>query len=405
MSVYNTETRYGAAAKWFHWLTAILVLILIPLGIIARGLPYATSEQLQQKAFLFSIHKTLGIIVFFLALVRILWALSQPQPGLLNAGNKVEAFLARTVHWLLYSSLMLVPMTGWIHHAATEGFAPIRWPFGQNLPFVPTNDAWVAHLFSSLHLTFERVLAFSAVLHVLGALKHHFADRDATLRRMLPGHPALPDMPDQGHSRATVAGAALCVHLAALIAGTFLWYLPGLNEIRTAAPGEVASRETGNWVVVDGTIEISVTQLGNEVTGEFGVWASRIEFDDTVTSGVAGTVTTEIDVGSLSLGALTTQALDPDFLDSGSWPTAVFEADLISEGDEYVADGDLTLRGTTLPLRMPFSLEIADDRARASARFVLKRLDYVIGRNMPGGDSLGLDVTVGIDLVARHGPE
>jgi len=407
MPLSNTKTRYGAVAKWFHWLTALLVLTLIPLGIVARDLPYATSEELQFKALLFSIHKTLGITVFFLALIRIFWALSQPHPGLLNAANRAEAFLARTVHWLLYSSLLLVPITGWIHHAATEGFAPIRWPFGQDLPFVPTNDSWVAHLFSSLHFTFERVLAFSAVLHILGALKHHFIDRDATLRRMLPGRPAVPSLPNQGHSRVTVVAAAFGVHIAALAIGTFVWYLPGIEKGASAPALDTvgAPAEPGNWFVTDGAITISVTQLGSEVPGEFGAWTSQIEFDETVSGGVAGTVTAEIGVASLSLGALTEQALGPDFLDAGIWPMAAFQAELIVEGNEYVADGDLTLRGVTLPLRMPFSLEIDGDEARANSRFALMRLDYGVGRNMPGGDSLGLEVAVGIDLSARRGPE
>ncbi|MDP4990023.1 MAG: cytochrome b/b6 domain-containing protein, partial [Marivita lacus] len=123
MPVANTTAQYGAVAKTFHWLTALGILAVIPLGIIANDLPYDTAEQLADKAWLFSLHKTIGVTLFFVALARILWALSQPKPAPLHPDRKTETLLAEIVHWLLYGSLVLVPLSGWIHHAATEGFA------------------------------------------------------------------------------------------------------------------------------------------------------------------------------------------------------------------------------------------------------------------------------------------
>lgn len=108
MPLANTTQSYGGVAKTLHWLTALLILTLIPLGIVANQLPYDTSEQLAQKAWLFSLHKTLGVAVFFVALVRILWAVTQPKPGLLHPDRKVESLAAETVHWLLYGSLVQI---------------------------------------------------------------------------------------------------------------------------------------------------------------------------------------------------------------------------------------------------------------------------------------------------------
>ena len=67
----NTATRYGTVAKSLHWLTALLILALIPIGIVANGLPHDTSAELAAKARLFSIHKTLGVTLFSVALLRI----------------------------------------------------------------------------------------------------------------------------------------------------------------------------------------------------------------------------------------------------------------------------------------------------------------------------------------------
>lgn len=76
-------------------------------------------------------------------------------------------------------------LTGWINHAASAGFAPIWWPYGQSLPMGPKSET-VSALFSAGHLVFTKILLASIALHIAGALKHVFINRDETLRRMLP---------------------------------------------------------------------------------------------------------------------------------------------------------------------------------------------------------------------------
>jgi len=114
----NTTGSYGSVAKTFHWLTALLILTIIPVGLVANDMAEAlrdpaipsTAEDFTRTFLLFSIHKTLGVTIFFVALARILWALTQPKPQLLNADNRIKSLLAETVHWLLYGSLVLVPL-------------------------------------------------------------------------------------------------------------------------------------------------------------------------------------------------------------------------------------------------------------------------------------------------------
>ena len=263
MTAANSTQAYGSIAKTFHWLTALLILTLIPLGIIANGLPYDTSEELAQKAFLFSLHKTLGVTVFFVALARIIWAIRSPKPGPLHPDRKLEHWAAETVHWLLYGSLLLVPLSGWIHHAATTGFAPIWWPFGQNLPFVPKDDG-VADLFAGLHIVFERVLALSIFLHVAGALKHHFFDKDATLRRMWFGASTPPQVAPH-HAAATPVIAAIAAWGIALGVGGSL----GLYSAHGAeAPDAVALETvTSDWAVSEGEIAITTQQFRQRCRG------------------------------------------------------------------------------------------------------------------------------------------
>ena len=180
MRLANSETRYGAVAKFLHWLTALMILALIPLGLIAQAVARDTPEALAEKARLFSVHKTLGVALFAVALLRIGWALSQTRPGPLHPERRAETFTASAVHWTLYGALVAVPLSGWVTHAATEGFAPILWPFAQGLPFVPRSEP-VAGAAAAVHWLGGRVLMVALALHVAGAVKHHVLDRDATL--------------------------------------------------------------------------------------------------------------------------------------------------------------------------------------------------------------------------------
>ncbi|MDW3221800.1 MAG: cytochrome b/b6 domain-containing protein [Paracoccaceae bacterium] len=395
MSLSNTATHYGAVTKTFHWLTALLILTLIPLGIYANGLPYETSEQLAQKAWLFSLHKTLGVTVFFTALARILWALSQPKPGLLHPDRKLESLAAETVHWLLYGSLLLVPLSGWIHHAATDGFAPIWWPFGQNLFFVPKSEA-IAGAAAGLHIVFERVLAGSILLHFAGALKHHFVDKDVTLRRMLPGTPTV-SQGQSGHRIAAPLFSALAIWAGALFIGNALNLYAGHDANITAASLEEVQSD---WAVQEGDLAIVVQQLGSDVRGTFADWTADISFDETIETGVAGTVEVTISIGSLTLGSVTGQALDADFFNAEAFPTALFQADIQRSETGYVAEGTVTIKDQSNPVTLPFTLEVVDGVATMQGSTQLDRRDFAIGDSQKDEASLGFGVDVEILLTA-----
>ncbi|WP_299505439.1 cytochrome b/b6 domain-containing protein [uncultured Roseobacter sp.] len=397
MSLSNTATHYGAVTKTFHWLTALLILTLIPLGIYANGLPFDTSEQLAQKARLFSLHKTLGVTVFFVALARILWALSQPKPGLLHADRKIESLAAETVHWLLYGSLLLVPLSGWVHHAATDGFAPIWWPLGQNLPFVPKSESLAATA-AGLHIVFERVLVASIFLHFAGALKHHIIDKDATLRRMLPGTPAVADT-GGGHRVAAPLISALVIWAGALFVGSTLDIYAKHDAV---APVAALEDVQSDWTVQDGELSITVQQLGSDVRGSFADWTAAISFDETVTTGTAGTVDVTISIGSLTLGSVTSQALGADFFNAENFPTAQFTANIINSEAGYQAEGTLTIKDKSMPVTLPFTLEVTEGFATMTGSTQLDRRNYAIGDNQKDEATLGFTVAVDVSLTAQQ---
>lgn len=397
MSLSNSPTRYGAVTKTFHWLTAIGIVAMIPLGIMASDAPYDTAEALARKAQLFSVHKTLGVFLFFLALARILWALSQPKPVPLHPERRLETLLAEVVHWLLYGALVVVPLSGWVHHAATTGFAPIWWPFGQSLPFVPKDQA-LADLAAGLHIVFERVLILSLLLHIAGALKHAVWDRDATLRRMLPGRTeAGVAKPARSHLSAPLLSLLAWAAAIGLGAG-FGAFSHESASTRTAALEEVSS----DWTVTEGTLALTIRQFGSEVSGQFNDWTAAITFDNSPQPGPLGEVDVVVSIPSLSLGTVSAQAMGPDFFDADRFATARYSAKILRGADGYIADGTLTIRDVTLPVSFPFQMVVTEEDADMEARLTLDRRDFGIGLNMGDENQLGFDVVLRVTLKARR---
>ncbi|MCA0873673.1 cytochrome b/b6 domain-containing protein [Seohaeicola saemankumensis] len=410
MSLTNTTHSYGALAKLFHWTTAVLILALFPLGMIANGMaeglrdPAAsvTEAQIAQTVALFSAHKTLGLAVFFIALLRVGWSLTQPRPGLLNAENRVEATLAETIHWLLYGSILLVPLSGWLHHAATTGFAPIRWPFGQSLPLVPKSEGF-AELMAGLHLVLQRVLLAAVVLHIAGALKHHVVDRDATLRRMLPHGGTAPQPPKQ-HKSLVPPLAALTIWGAAIVVGAGSGLFGHTSAPAAAqAQQDIAPASGGaGWTVTDGSLGITVTQLGSPVSGQFADWTAAITFEDPAQPGPAGQVDVIVNIASLTLGSVTDQAMGPDYFDASAFPTAIFSADLEKTAQGYLADGTLTIRDQTVPVQMPFQLILDGENAEMTGQLELNRMEFGVGASVTDAATLGFGVDVVVTLTASR---
>lgn len=391
--------KFSSLTKLFHWLTAGLILMIIPLGVLANRAPFETSEQLAQKAWLFSMHKTLGVAVFFVALLRILWAMTQEKPGPLHPDRKAETLLADIIHWVLYISLVAVPLTGWIEHAATSGFAPIWWPFGQSLPFIPQSEP-LAGVFAGLHWMFGKLMVASILLHIAGALKHHFIDKDATLRRMWFGASHAPEtLP---HARkATAPILAVLAFLGAAVAAYNLGFLERHGETIAAAALEDVSSE---WTVTEGELSITITQFGSKVSGSFAEWTSDISFDPEPAD-VMGTVETVISIGSLTLGSVTADAMGPDYFDVEMHPTAVFTADIMPDGNAYVAEGTLTIKDASVPVSLPFVLDLDGDTAQMAGSLSINRMDFGVGATQTDEGSLGFNVDIMVNLTATKAAE
>lgn len=173
-------TRYSRGAIILHWAIAALVLSTIPLGW------YGSSSESAAAQSATNLHKTVGIVILALSLVRFVWRLSHKPPALPEHMAKPLRWLARISHGLFYFLLLVMPLSGWWMSSAV----PERHAFGFgifDIPFLPVPrgfaSAGPAHF---IHTTLAWMMVGLVVLHVAAALKHHFFDKDNVLARMLP---------------------------------------------------------------------------------------------------------------------------------------------------------------------------------------------------------------------------
>ncbi len=254
----NTNQTYGLVAQVLHWVTAVLILLLLVLGIYMHELPADTAQQVESKIWLYFLHKTLGILTFIVAIVRVVWAMVQEYPYPFNGDKKIEIFLASVVHWLLYGCIILMPITGWLHHAAVEGFAPIWWPLSQDILFVP-KDPQLAKLFGNAHFLTAVLLMGSIFLHIAGAFKHVIFDRDQTLARMIPGKVVSFVSPLSAPGKSKIYLALVGVVFAGLFVAIFNSQSPLIQDENSVAEKSIPS--TGNWIVdhSNSKLEIQIT--------------------------------------------------------------------------------------------------------------------------------------------------
>lgn len=421
MTLTNSSSSYGSLAKSFHWATVLLIFSAFPVGYFANDLAHQINSAafdgnaavIQRATFLFSLHKTLGVAALFTAVLRILWALTQEKPGLLHPDNRPEALAAEVVHWLLYALMVLVPLSGWVMHASEVGYAPIWWPFGQGLPFVPKSET-LAGLAAGVHWLMVWSLFTVVGLHVAGALKHHVIDRDMTLRRMLPFGGSAPMPPAQAHLKAPAPLAALVLAVVVFGAaqfGVFAGHDHGAHSQdshdhiaqnpNTDATPATTTAAANSWTVESGSLGIEILQMGSAVQGGFSNWDADITFTNPEAPGPAGSVVVEVDITSLGLGSVTSQALSADYFNASEFPTARFEADLIKLEEGYEAQGQLTIRDQTQPFTLPFTLGIDGDTATMVGASTLQRLDYNVGLSLQDESTVGFTVEIKVELSAR----
>jgi cytochrome b561 len=178
MQLRNTTARWGSVAQFLHWLIVALIITQVVLALSAGRL------HGMAKLAMLARHKSVGITILMLAVVRLVWRLVNPTPPLPSTLKPYERVLANFTHAALYVLIFAMPITGWIMTSA-RGF-PASWFNLFQLPDLVAKNRALYEAMQQTHEALAWTLGAVATLHLLAALKHHFVLKDTVLRRMLP---------------------------------------------------------------------------------------------------------------------------------------------------------------------------------------------------------------------------
>lgn len=179
MPIANTATTYGAVAQALHWLVAA--------GIAAQFVwawRIDEADSIRTQFALVNQHKSIGMTVLALVIVRLLWRAFNRPPPFPPGMSAWEKFAAVTTHWLLYVLILAMPVTGWIYTSAA-GFGPEFFGLVE-IPALVGQSEGLEKLFGEVHEWLAICIAVLVSVHVLAALRHQFWLKDGLLGRMLP---------------------------------------------------------------------------------------------------------------------------------------------------------------------------------------------------------------------------
>lgn len=365
MQFRNSEVQYGVVTKSLHWIMALLVICL--LGV---GLYMGTMSLSAAKIQVYNLHKSLGICVLFLIIGRICWHIISRTPHFVETLKPWEKKAATLVHFSLYILLIAMPLSGWIFSSAAG--RPVQFFGIFTLPDIVAPDENIAKTFRALHGYIGYALMALIAMHIAGALKHHFIDKDPTLKRMLPG----------------------------LFAFLFLGAIP-------------AHAGTNEWILVHDKSQVTFTgkQMGTAFTGKFERFKTNIVFDPDHLD--ASAVTADIDIASVN-----TEAADRDenikgkeWFDVGQFPLAQFQTTKFRKtgNNTYEAEANLTIKNISIPVILPFTLNITKsdsdktELATVDGTVVLDRAKFQLGTGSWADPSvIANEVPVNIHVVARR---
>ncbi|WP_233272763.1 cytochrome b [Paraburkholderia acidisoli] len=186
--------KYTRVAVLLHWLIALLILTNVALGLMGALLPDGALSDTAIRLVI-DTHKSIGITVLGLAILRVLWRVSHRPPPLPAEFPMWERAAAHAAHVALYVLIFAMPLTGWLHDSAWVAAAShpmylygvVPWPrigFIMDLDAVTKNR--LHEQFGALHTACSYALYGVLALHIAGALKHQWIDRHSVLRRMMP---------------------------------------------------------------------------------------------------------------------------------------------------------------------------------------------------------------------------
>ena len=172
---------YSPRARVFHWLTAALVLTMLPIGIAMANFDLGPAVE----DALYHLHRSIGALVLVITAARLIYRLGHPAPPLPADIPAMQQLAARVTHWMLYALLIVQPIVGWIATSAYRAPVLFFWMF--ELPPIWREDRPFSEAMFTVHRSLGIFIAILICAHIAAALHHHFILKDRVLSRMVGG--------------------------------------------------------------------------------------------------------------------------------------------------------------------------------------------------------------------------
>lgn len=416
--------RYNAIAITLHWVIAVCLMTNLGLGWwMSDALQHEATQSLATNAFQW--HKSLGLLILFLSLLRLCWRLLHPAPPLPQSTAQWEHRVATVTHALFYLLMIAIPLSGWLYVSAQwRGSNPLNVPtvwfglfevphlFGLNSLATETRQTLAGWLMPT-HETLSWAFAVLLALHIGAALRHHVLLKDDVLLRMLPvlaktevkvfavkGHPA---------KALSVIIAACAVLYFGLTGHQLSTDTPATGEgsaltERLTELSQTLSAELPKWKIIpeESDIQFSGTHAGQTFHGQFTRWQADLRFNENTGAAAVAVV---IDTGSATDGVPMHDRTLPqaEWFNVAAHPFATYLASETEAREAgYALMGTLTIKHHPVEMA-PLTLNISDNQLRIHGELLLDRADVDMGMESdPEGEWVSREIRIQVDALARR---
>ncbi|MCR9277215.1 MAG: cytochrome b/b6 domain-containing protein [Pseudomonadaceae bacterium] len=409
MQYVKQDAGYSSLAQILHWLIAAMIVVQYVLAELAEGADDA-GRVVAQLALLAN-HKSVGMTVLLLAIIRLAWRAGHPPPPLPAAMPLWQKRISGLTHALIYALLFSIPLSGWLMSSASA--YSVSWFNLFAFPDLIAPSENLAEVFTEIHHLAAEGLFVLVVLHAAAALKHHFFDKDTVLKRMI----SIASLATFA-AALVIAGATLIPGVAGNVPSEGITQDAGAQLTEAASespPVDNASRldttdAASAWVIDYDKSQIAFTgdQAGAPFTGRFERWQAAIHFDLDDPDAASASVSVELASVNSQDSDRDDTARGSDWFDVDNTPSATFTTKNIeaipSSGSDrqYRAHGALTIGQATADITLDFTTQQQADGVTLSGDTTLLRTSmFNLGRgDWADTDWVGDAIVVAVTVVA-----
>jgi len=393
----SSNSHYSKIAQFLHWLIAGLIIGQYLLAELAESAEH--SGKIVQQLALLANHKSIGMTVLFLAVVRLVWRLTHQPPALPQTMPKWQHTASHLAHWSIYALIFLLPISGWLMSSASA--YSVSWFNLFVFPDLLASDKSNADFLEDIHELLGDALLVLVLLHVAAALKHHFIDKDGVLERMASKY---------GWGIFVVSIAVILVAWGRLFptdkpvnSQQNIAYLPAQD-----APSEIIDKsDLPVWAVdyQQSFIRFTGDQAGAPFTGEWTQWSASMQFDEQRLA--EGLFDVEIQTLQINSGDEERDGyiIGNEFFDAEKFQIARFQANNFTQTEEgkYQSNGQLSIKGLSKAVLFTFSIKREQGKLILEGTSTIDRMSWNIGTgDWTDPTWVGHDVIVEVKVVANE---